>query len=681
MQSLEALIAHADAAATRGDLIAAAEGFRAIGEQFPGQKQAVFAAARGLLACGDPAAAVRLLESALAGMPASIPLLNVLAEAYTNLKQLDAATATLERMAGVLEQSILAAPGVAATWAGLGEVRSRLGQWTLAEAAFRQGARLSPNDAKLRLGLAQAQINLGRSGAAAAALADVLALEPEHPRARAALAALPPAPEDDPDAVVDEGWAADRKGLYGAARGKYESALRARPGLSFALSRLLMLDSLEGRLGEAEQHHRDLVASVETLDLEAKRWEILAVIAYQTVMRPLPRRLYLPLVDALGRKLSAAAGSARRTAIRDTAGRRLKIGYLSAYLRDHPVGHVTAALFGAHDRARFEVHAFYHREGGPNRYTDTIASTVEHFIPLPFASAEAASVIAGHDIDVLIYLDGYMTHTLLPVVAARPAAIQVFWLGHAGGCDLPAIDYLIADGTVVPPGEESLYRAKVVRLPDTYHCASPHAVGAPMTRAEAGLPAEGFVFCAFNNPEKIDQSIFESWMRILARVEGSVLWLSRSLTGIVADNLRTEALARGVAGERLVFADRLPDKAKHLARHQLCGLLLDTPTLNASATALDALWSGLPVLTAPGGVYGSRIAASFLHALGLEDMIVNGRQAYEDRAVHLATHPEDLADIHARLASARYSHPLFDIRRFCRNLEDCLAGIHRSHPR
>lgn len=680
MHSLETLFALATAASDRGDKAAAIAGFRQVGASFPAQKSAVLPAAQGLRTCGDPAAAADLLETFLAMSPGSLAALNILAAAYADLKRPDAVAATFERLATALEHALLSSPA-AATWAGLGEVRSRLGQWTLAEAAFRQGVILAPRDSGLLFNLAQALRNLGRAGAAEAVLAQVLAVEPTHAGAGAAMAALPPAPAGDPDAMADEGWSADRKGLYGAARAKYEDALRARSGLIFALSRLLTLDCFECRLDEAETRHRDLIAGLERADFDKTMWEVLALIAYHSTIRPIPHALYRRLTQALGRKLAAVAGPPRRTKPRDAAGRRLKIGYLSAYFCDHPLGHNTHALFAAHDRERFEVYVFGPPEGSPNRYTHAVATTVEHYISLPNAPAHATDVIADCDLDILVYHDGYTTHALLPVIAARPAPIQVFWLGHAGGCDLPAIDYMIADAIVAPPDEDSRYRAKVVRLPDTFHCVSPQPIGPPMTRAEAGLPAEGFVFCGFNNPEKIDRSIFDSWMRILARVDGSILWLSRGHTSIVADNLRTAALARGIAGERLVFADRLPDKARHLARHGLCGLLLDTPFLNASTTALDALWSGLPVLTTPGPVFGARLAASHLHALGLDDMIMESRQAYEDRAVHLATHPEDLAEIQGRLASARYSHPLFDINIFCRNLEAGLEGIYRDHPR
>ena len=679
VQSPETLLALAHAAAARGDRAGAIDGFRQVGASFPGQKSAVLAAASGLRTCGDPAAAAALLETLLAAMPTSIAALTILAAVYTDLKQPDAVADTLKRLAAQLEHTLLSAPD-AATWGSLGEVRSRLGQWTLAEAAFRRGAALAPRHTGLLFHLALALRNLGRPGAAATVLKRVLALDPAHAEARAAMAALPAAPADI-SGTITEAFSADVKGVFWAARPKYEDALRAHPGLVLALSRLLFFDCVECRLDEAETHHRDLIAALEKADFDQEAWEVLAFIAYQSTIRPIPHSAYLALTDVLSRKLAALAGPPRRTKPRSATGQRLKVGFLSANFTDHPLGQNTCAMFGAYDRKRFEIYAFGPATVSPNRYTDTIVATVEHYIALPNNTAQATDIIAGCDLDILVYHDGYTSLPLLPVVAARPAPIQVFWLGHAGGCDIAAIDYMIADSTVAPPEEDSRYRAKVMRLPDTFAAARPNQSAPPMTRAQAGLPAEGFVFCAFNNPEKIDRSIFESWMRILARVDKSVLWLSRGQASVVADNLRTAALANGIAGERLVFADRLPDKAQHFARHPLAGLLLDTPFLNASTTALDAMWSGVPVLTVAGSVFGSRLAASHVRALGMGDMIVESREAYENRAVHLATHPEELAEIRARVASARYSQPLFDINRFCRNMEACLEEIHRNHPR
>lgn len=542
-----------------------------------------------------------------------------------------------------------------------------------AEAAASLTAALEqrPDSPSILINLARAEAATGREAAARTLLERALALDPDNAAARVLLDGAGAGSDEITRTLLQRAWSADTIQAHTEARRHYEAVLERSPGHVFALSRLVTINGIEGRLEDAEACHRELVQDLGQSDLDGISWMHLAMIAYQSVLRPMPHALYRSLARAVDRQLGGPLPAHAPAPV----GRRIRIGYLSSMLRDHPIGHVTAALFAAHDRAGFEVHVFYLPEGAETPYTRIIAEGAEHFIPLSGATEDMVAAVAARDLDVLIYLDGYMTLALLPVVAARPARKQVFWLGHAGGCELSTIDYVIADATVIPPGEETLYGARVLRLPNTYHCASPHAIGAPTTRAEAGLPPDGFVFCAFNNPEKIDTVIFGAWMRILSRVEGSVLWLSRTLSPAVEDNLRAAAAKRGIGGERLVFAARLSDKARHLARHYLCGLFLDTLTLNASTTALDALWSNLPVLTVSGARFGARIAESFLRAAGLGEMVVPDLAAYEDRAVHLATHPDALAAIHSQLADNLETSPLFDIERFCRALETKVAEM------
>jgi predicted O-linked N-acetylglucosamine transferase (SPINDLY family) len=266
-------------------------------------------------------------------------------------------------------------------------------------------------------------------------------------------------------------------------------------------------------------------------------------------------------------------------------------------------------------------------------------------------------------------------------MALRPAPVQVFWLGHAGGLAVDACDYLIADRVTVPPGEEGRYRQRIVRLPDIYHVASPHPIAPNVpTRAQCGLPERGFVFCAFNNPEKIDETAVAAWMAILGDVPGSVLWLSDP--GNFASrhaNLRAAAAGHGIDPARLVFAGWTPDKDTHLARHAHAGLLLDSFTLNASTTALDALWAGCPVLTLRGNDFASRIAETMLRAVGLDEMVCAGMAEYRARAVALARDPGALTAVRAKLAANRATEPLFDVNRFARHLGAAFVRMWERH--
>jgi predicted O-linked N-acetylglucosamine transferase (SPINDLY family) len=239
------------------------------------------------------------------------------------------------------------------------------------------------------------------------------------------------------------------------------------------------------------------------------------------------------------------------------------------------------------------------------------------------------------------------------------------------------MDYLLADGVVIPHGAEHWYGEQIVRLPD---CFLPNddrrEIGPVPTRAQAGLPDEGFVFCAFTTSYKINPTIFDVWMRLLREVPDSVLWL-RSLESEARDNLQLEARRRGVAAERLVFAPRLASIADHLARHSLADLYLDTLPYNAHSTTCDALWAGVPVLTCAGRGFAARVAASALTAVGLPELITRSLEEYEQKALELARSPRQLQALRARLAQNRKSAPLFDTGRFTRHLEDAYRTMHQ----
>ena len=231
------------------------------------------------------------------------------------------------------------------------------------------------------------------------------------------------------------------------------------------------------------------------------------------------------------------------------------------------------------------------------------------------------------------------------------------------------IDYIIADRVLVSQVDERHYAECVVCLPDSYQVNdSKRRIGeVTLTRADVGLPDDGFVFCSFNNSYKITPRMLDVWARLLRRVEKSVLWLiADNPTAVV--NLRREAERRGVAPERLVFASRIAQQ-DHLARHRLADLFLDTLPVNAHTTASDALWSGLPVLTCKGTAFAGRVAASLLTAIGLTELITYSLEQYEALACEIATTPDMLTAIKIKLAHNRLTHPLFDTDKFRMHIE------------
>ncbi len=294
---------------------------------------------------------------------------------------------------------------------------------------------------------------------------------------------------------------------------------------------------------------------------------------------------------------------------------------------------------------------------------------------------EVARMLREREIDIAVDLKGFTADCRTGILAHRAAPIQVSYLGYPGTLGAGYVDYVVADPHVVPPGDDVFWTEQVVRLPDCYQvndATRPIAARTP-TRAEAGLPAAGFVFCSFNNSWKITPDFFAIWMRLVAAVPGSVLWLLDDNPEATA-NLRRAAPRHGVAPERLVFAPRL-GLADHLARHRLADLFLDTLPCNAHTTASDALWAGLPVLTCSGRALAARAAGSILRAAGLPELVTGDAAAYEALALRLATEPALLAALRARLERNRGSCALFDTDRFRRHLEAAFVAMWERHQR
>jgi predicted O-linked N-acetylglucosamine transferase (SPINDLY family) len=356
---------------------------------------------------------------------------------------------------------------------------------------------------------------------------------------------------------------------------------------------------------------------------------------------------------------------------------RIRVAYLSADLRDHPIAALTAGMFARHDRGRFETVAISFKSDAHNDVRERLSASFDRFIDAQrMSDDDVARLVRELEIDIAVDLNGFTEGSRPFVFAQRPAPVQVNYLGYAGTLGQAAWDYILADRFVVPPDGETHYAEKVVFLPDCFMATDVDRKIADRTpsRAEAGLPQAGFVFCCFNNTFKITPDVFDVWMRLLERVAGSVLWLSAANAAAVA-NLRREAQLRGIAPERLIFAPRVPLNEDHLARLRLADLFLDTGAYNAHTTAADSLWAGVPVLTCPGATFASRVAGSLLGAVGLPELIVGSLADYEALALQLAGDPPRLSALRSRLARNRDLQPLFDTSRFTGNIEAAYAAM------
>ena len=325
--------------------------------------------------------------------------------------------------------------------------------------------------------------------------------------------------------------------------------------------------------------------------------------------------------------------------------------------------------FEAHDRTRFELHAFSFGADDGKTMRRRIRDTFDVFHDVSALSdTEAARAIYGAGIDILVDLKGYTQGARTGVMMLRPAPVQVNFLGYPGTLGGGICDYIITDSFVTPMTAASDYSEAFAYMPHSYQ---PHgrrgAIGRKPARSEAGLPESGFVFCCFNQAYKLTPPVFDLWCRLLEVVPGSVLWL---LSAERAEgNLRQEALRRGIAMDRLVFA---PDMAQsdHLGRLQLADLVLDTIPYGAHTTASDALFAGVPVVTCAGDIFPSRVAGGLLHAAGLPELIARSDEDYFAIALALATEPGRLEMLKAKLRRDHLTTPLFDVAAYTLALED-----------
>jgi predicted O-linked N-acetylglucosamine transferase (SPINDLY family) len=360
---------------------------------------------------------------------------------------------------------------------------------------------------------------------------------------------------------------------------------------------------------------------------------------------------------------------------------RIRIAYVSADFRLHPVATLAAGVFEHHDRSRFETIAISLGLDDGSSMRQRLEQAFNRFIDVRNRSdAEIAKLLHEMEIDIAVDMMGFTESALTAMFARRPAGLQVNYLGYPGTMGAPYIDYILADRTVIPEAQWSCYEEKIAYLP---HCYLPNdatraiAASAP-SRAQAGLPDSGFVFCSFSNLYKITPEMFGIWMRLLASVEGSVLWLSQANPAALR-NLKREAEARSVAAERILFAPFVAAPEEHLARLSLADLFLDTLPYNAHATACDALWAGVPLVTLMSGSFAGRVGASLLSAAGLPELIAQTPAEYEAIALSLARNASALAAVRAKLARNRKTQALFDTARFTRNLETAFTMMWERH--
>ena len=571
-------------------------------------------------------------------------------EAMTLLGVLAFYVGNAEAAIQILQRSLALNPKQPDAENNLGEIYRATGDFQQAFGHFQQALRLAPRHLGALINHGNALQDIYRYDEAIATYQRALEIDPRHTGALSNLANI-------------------YQQLY-----KHEAAIET-------FSRLLTIDpaydwALGGRMYSRIhccdwQDHEAQVAEIKARVAQGERpikvfelrpisddpaLELQCARMFADAMYPMPKQIAKPQAQ-----------------YPDTNG-KVKLAYLSADFRAHPVSQLLVEVLEQHDRARFEVIGISFGPDDGSQIRARVSRAFDRFIDVRQHSDEqVAALLKAEGVHIAIDLMGYTTHARPAIFTQRAVPLQVAYLGYAGTTGTAAIDCIVADEVIIPPSHEAHYAERVLRLPAPLLPRDNRleVPGEVPDRVAAGLPPTGFVFCAFNNHYKISPAVFDVWMRLLAQVEGSVLWLSDT-SDLVKRNLRKEANQRGVDGDRIIFAPRTERLEDHLARHALADLFLDTHPYNAHTTASDALWAGLPVITYRGQIFAARVAASLLTALDLTELITDSLAAYEALALKLSTDSQALQQVRERLTENKAALAVFDAERYARNLERLL---------
>jgi len=355
----------------------------------------------------------------------------------------------------------------------------------------------------------------------------------------------------------------------------------------------------------------------------------------------------------------------------------IRIGYFSADFKEHVVSRLIANVIETHNKNNFIVYGYSLKKTTEDVLQKRLISSLDIFRDVSQATDKEVALLAREDgIDIAIDLNGYTQNSRTRIFAYRTAPIQISYLGYPGTMGSDFIDYIIADTNLIPESSQCFYSEKPIYLPDTYMPGDNNSKISIkyLSRNELGLPDDAFVFCAINNSYKISLSIFEIWMRLLRKVNNSVLWLL-SPNDDVKSHIIKVARDNSINPNRLVFAEPKPYE-QYIGQFSKADLFLDTFTYNAGATANNVLWAGLPIVTKSGKSYTSRMATSMLKAIGLDELVTKTEKEYEDLIFDLATNPQKLEKIRVKLSKNRFSKPLFNIKLFTKNLEE---GYRRAY--
>ncbi len=530
-------------------------------------------------------------------------------------------------------------PDFAQAHYNLGNVLRDLGKLQDAEFSYRKAIKLNPNLLEAHTNLGIVLRDLGKLDEAKISTRKALELNPDYPEAHLNIGNI----------LMDIGNLIEAKNYY-------KKSIRFG-NLSGAKAELIKCNAILSDWSD----QRTQTIYLEKLGIEGKAVEPLSLMFVEdSALKQLQR----------SKNLYKEKYARPTKKIKSTKKNKIHIGYFSADFSVHPVMQLIAPLFELHDKSRFEIY-LYSFVPIEDKNTERAKKSGCIFRDIKYLSdIEAVQLARSDKLDIAVDLMGYTANNRMPIFSYRVAPIQINFLGYPGSIGSDTIDYILADKIVIPNNHEQFYTEKILRMPSCYLCNDDKIKidKEPLFRKDFNLPDQGFIFTCFNHNKKITPNEFDIWMRLLIKIKGSVLWLRQPNEWAVR-NLQREAEKRNVDANRLIFASKVPF-SKHLARHSLGDLGLDTFNYNGHATTTDALWSGLPILTKMGESFTARVSSTLLTSIGIPELITYDENEYENTALRLASNEDELFELKSRIAKLRDKSPLFNSKLYTQDLEN-----------
>ncbi|MFM9992485.1 MAG: tetratricopeptide repeat protein [Burkholderiaceae bacterium] len=636
---------------------------------------------------GNALQELKQFDAAVDSFNKAIALKPDFAQAYSNrgialqeLKQFDAAVDSFDK-------AIALKPDYSEAYSNRGNVMLELKQFDAAVVSFDKAIALKPDYSEAYLNLGNALLELKQFDAAVASFNKAIALKPDFAQAYsnrgntlqelkqfdAAVDSFDKAIALKPDfaqAYYNLGNSLQELKQFDAALVSYDKAIELKPDTDYLLGIRLHIKMHLCDWQNFERNVSELSLKIQSHFKASSCLPVLALPIGLTEQRQAAETWSTdkyPYNPSLGLILKSVSKS------------KIRIGYFSADFHTHPVSFLSVGLFEHHDKSKFELIAFSFGPETKDEIRSRIKNAFDKFIDVRKKSdKEVAALSRELGVDIAIDLGGHTQNCRTGIFSFRAAPIQLSYLGYLGTMGAGYYDYLIAERTIIPVNSQKYFNEKIVYLP-TYQVndSKQEIPRAALSRQELNLPDSSFVFCCFNANYKITPSTFDGWMRILKAVPDSVLLLYTDIK-TAAKNLKVEAKKREIDPERLIFGEKII-RSQYLARCRSADLFLDTLPYNAGATASDALWAGLPVLTCMGESFASRYAASLLFAIGVPELVTLTQAEYEALAIELATNPTKLKLIKGKLENNRLTTPLFDTALFTKHIEAAYTKMYERY--